>query len=212
MRRSEVIERLKEAEPAIRARGGEALYLFGSHARDEAGPDSDIDVFIDKDRSRNFGFDEFMDIYFLLRERLGDRVDYGTREGPSPALRSEIEQEAIQVFLMAARLPRVWLRDIREEIAGIRGLMKDADLGAFSASWGMKRAVERALLIIAEVKDARLEVPWSKIHGLGNLLRHQYRHIDPEVLWSIVTAQLDQLDNATAALLENLSDAGSRDA
>ena len=212
MRRSEVIERLKEAEPAIRARGGEALYLFGSHARDEAGPDSDIDVFIDKDRSRNFGFDEFMDIYFLLRERLGDRVDYGTREGPSPALRSEIEQEAIQVFLMAARLPRVWLRDIREEIAGIRGLTKDADLGAFSASWGMKRAVERALLIIAEVKDARLEVPWSKIHGLGNLLRHQYRHIDPEVLWSIVTAQLDQLDNATAALLENLSDAGSRDA
>jgi uncharacterized protein len=65
MLRSEVIERLKEAEPAIRARGGEALYLFGSHARDEAGPDSDIDVFIDKDRSRNFGFDEFMDIYFF---------------------------------------------------------------------------------------------------------------------------------------------------
>ena len=98
MRRSEVIARLKEAEPAIRARGAQALYLFGSHARDEAGPDSDIDVFIDKDRSRQFGFDEFMDIYFLLRERLGEKVDYGTREGLSPALRAEIERQAIRVF------------------------------------------------------------------------------------------------------------------
>ena len=98
MRRSEVIARLKEVEPAIRARGGQALYLFGSHARDEAGPDSDIDVFIDKDKSRQFGFDEFMDIYFLLRERLGERVDYGTREGLSPALRAEIEREAIRIF------------------------------------------------------------------------------------------------------------------
>ncbi len=98
MRRSEVIARLKQAEPAIRARGGEALYLFGSHARDEASPDSDIDVFIDKDRSRPFGFDEFMDIYFLLQKQLGERVDYGTREGLSPALRAEIEREAIRVF------------------------------------------------------------------------------------------------------------------
>ena len=70
MRRAEVIANLKAAEPAIRARGAAALYLFGSHARDQARPDSDIDVFIDKDRSRKFGFDEFMDIYFLLRDQL----------------------------------------------------------------------------------------------------------------------------------------------
>jgi uncharacterized protein with HEPN domain len=99
---------------------------------------------------------------------------------------------------MNTRSPRVWLIDIREEIAGIRGLTKEADLAAFSASWAMKRAVEHALLIVAEaaknlpqsMKDARPEVPWQKIHGLGNLLRHEYRHIDPEVLWSIVTGPL----------------------
>ena len=50
MRRSEVIDRLKQAEPAIRELGASALYLFGSYARDEATTDSDIDVFIDKDR------------------------------------------------------------------------------------------------------------------------------------------------------------------
>ena len=114
----------------------------------------------------------------------------------------------------------MWLFDIREEIAGIQGLTKGADLGAFSESWGMKRAVEHALLIIAEaakhlpqsMKDARPEVPSTKIHGLGNLLRHEYRHVDPEVLWSIVTGQLDELDNAAAALLEILDKAESKDA
>jgi hypothetical protein len=96
MRRAEVIAKLKAAEPAIRARGAAALYLFGSHARDEAR--SDIDVFIDKDRSRKFGFDEFMDIYFLLQDRLGKNIDYGTRDGLHPGLRSQIEREALRVF------------------------------------------------------------------------------------------------------------------
>ena len=121
---------------------------------------------------------------------------------------------------MIARSPRVWLIDIREEIAGIQGLTKDTDFGEFSASWGMKRAVEHGLLIIAEaakhlpqsMKEARPEVPWSRIHGLGNLLRHEYRHVDPEVLWSIVTSQLDELDNGAAALLVNLNEEGCKDA
>ena len=75
-----MIAKLKAVEPALRAHGAAALYLFGSYARNEAQPGSDVDVFIDKDRSRKFGFDEFMDIYFILRERLGVDVDYGTRE------------------------------------------------------------------------------------------------------------------------------------
>jgi predicted nucleotidyltransferase len=98
MRRDDIIARLKEADPALRARRASALYLFGSHARDEARPDSDVDVFIDKDPSRKFGFDEFMDIYLLLQERLGSDVDYGTREGLHPVLRPDIEREAVRVF------------------------------------------------------------------------------------------------------------------
>jgi hypothetical protein len=49
-----------------------------------------------------------------------------TREGLSPALRAQIEQEAIGGLWIIARSPRVWLIDIREEIAGIQGLTKDA--------------------------------------------------------------------------------------
>ncbi len=78
----------------------------------------------------------------------------------------------------------------------------------------MKRAVEHALLIIAEaaknlpqqLKDTQAGVPWEKLHGLGDLLRHEYRHVDPEVLWSIVT---EHLDKAAATLLEKIENESS---
>ena len=41
---------------------------------------------------------------------------------------------------------------------------------------------------------------------LGNMLRHEYRRIDPEILWSVVTEHLDALDDAAAALLKDLAD------
>lgn len=113
---------------------------------------------------------------------------------------------------MAPRSVRVRLVNIREEIAGIRNLTKDANAEAFGASWAMKRAVEHALLIIAEaakhipddLRARRPEVPWQRIHGLGNMLRHEYRRIDSDILWSVVTENLDDLDAAVEALLREL--------
>ena len=115
---------------------------------------------------------------------------------------------------MTDRSIRIRLVDIRDEIAGIRDLTKDATAQSFVKSWAMTRAVEHALLIIAEaakhippeMKDTRPEVPWQKIHGLGNLLRHEYRRVDPIVLWSIVRDHLDSLDAAAAALLNGLQE------
>jgi uncharacterized protein with HEPN domain len=47
-------------------------------------------------------------------------------------------------------------------------------------------------------------VPWNKIHGLGNILRHEYRDIDSDILWSIITKHLSDLDKAADALLAGL--------
>jgi len=98
MRKDDVIVRLKQTEVAIRAQGARALYLYGSHARDEAGPDSDIDLFVDVDPRQEFGFDEFMAIYAILQEKLGTDVDYTTRDGLVEFYRPDIEMEAIRVF------------------------------------------------------------------------------------------------------------------
>jgi predicted nucleotidyltransferase len=98
MRRDQVISKLKAAEPDIRALGARALYLYGSHARDEARENSDVDLFIDKDPNRPFGFDQFMAVYFRLQDALGTDVGYTTREGLVEFYRPDIERGAIRVF------------------------------------------------------------------------------------------------------------------
>ena len=44
MNRATVLATLKQLEPRLRARGVAALYLYGSYARDEARPGSDLDI------------------------------------------------------------------------------------------------------------------------------------------------------------------------
>lgn len=98
MRRDDVIAKLKETEPALRDFGVAALYLFGSHARDEANPDSDVDVFIDVAPGAAFGLRPYMGAFDTLKQAVGENVDYGTRKGLHPLLRSGIEHEAIRIF------------------------------------------------------------------------------------------------------------------
>jgi predicted nucleotidyltransferase len=99
MKRAEVITKLKAVEPALRAHGVAALYLFGSYARDEAGPDSDLDVFVDKTPGRKFGFDELMGSYHALCDAIpGIEISYGTRAGLSKYVKNEVEQQAVRIF------------------------------------------------------------------------------------------------------------------
>lgn len=98
MNRDQAIARIREIEPAIRALGAQAVYLFGSTARNEAKPTSDIDIFIDKDPERPFGMMELTGLEFLLEEALGTEVDLTTRNSLHPALRDDIEKSAIRVL------------------------------------------------------------------------------------------------------------------
>jgi uncharacterized protein len=100
MRRDDVIARLKQTEPALRAFGVGALYLFGSHARDEAGPQSDIDVFVDPAPGSELAFIPFMEAYDALQEAFDRRIEigYSTRAGLSPHVRKDVEREAVRVF------------------------------------------------------------------------------------------------------------------
>lgn len=100
MRRDEIIARLKDTEPKLREFGVAALYLFGSHARDEARADSDVDVFVDPASDASFGFLRYMDAYETIRKSVGDEIEvgYSTRDGLSPYIRANVENEAIRVF------------------------------------------------------------------------------------------------------------------
>jgi len=98
MDQSEAIARIKSAEAAIRALGARALYLFGSTVRGEAGPASDIDIFVDRTDDRSLGLTEFFDLEAVLEAALETKVDLTTREALHPVLRKTIEQTTIRVL------------------------------------------------------------------------------------------------------------------
>jgi hypothetical protein len=66
MRRDDLVAKLKKAEPALRANGVRALYLFGSHARGDGRKGSDVDVFVDPQTDDDFGFIEYMNAYAAI--------------------------------------------------------------------------------------------------------------------------------------------------
>jgi uncharacterized protein len=98
MKRDELIAKIRENAEALRALGAGSFYLYGSHARDEAGPRSDVDVFIDRNPAARFGFIELTELEFLLQDILGVDVDLSTRTALHPGLRRDIETSAVKVL------------------------------------------------------------------------------------------------------------------
>ena len=98
MKKTEAISRLKPFERRLRERGIEALYLFGSTARDEAGEASDLDLLYEYDPSRNFSLFDQAGAMLELSDELGAKVDLISRTGLRPRLRARIEGEMVRVF------------------------------------------------------------------------------------------------------------------
>lgn len=89
---------LKRLAPTVRGMGATALFVFGSTARGEAKPTSDLDLFIDHDPSQHFSLIELIGIKQFLEQELSVAVDLTTRDSLHPMLRADIERSALRVF------------------------------------------------------------------------------------------------------------------
>jgi len=79
---------------AVRCR---TSHLFGSTARDEAGDDSDVDLFFDHEKGK-LGLFELMDVKERAASILGGKTDIMTRNSLHPRLRKRIEEAAVLIF------------------------------------------------------------------------------------------------------------------
>jgi uncharacterized protein len=98
MTRVEAITKLKDRAGAIRALGATSLYVFGSTVRNEARPQSDLDIFIDYDPTSRFNAFDLVGIKHYLEDELQMPVDVTTRDGLHPILKADIERSAIRVL------------------------------------------------------------------------------------------------------------------
>ena len=74
------------------------LSLFGSVARGEACPGSDVDLAAELDRSRGIGLFHYAAITDRLSELLQTRVDLLTEPARKPRLQAEIDRDRVSVF------------------------------------------------------------------------------------------------------------------
>ena len=108
---------------------------------------------------------------------------------------------------MARKLRHVF-NDILETIARVELITRGKSLQDFEASWQMRWMVQRAIEIISEasrsipdeIANTRPEIPWRRVRGIGNVLRHEYEGLSDRIIWNVVIDELPRLKAAIAAL------------
>ncbi len=83
---------------AIRGRGVTALFLYGSRARRDNRPDSDLDIYVEYDRDSTFSLVALAGIKDLIEAVTGLAVHVTTANSIPEASRTRITREAVQVL------------------------------------------------------------------------------------------------------------------
>jgi predicted nucleotidyltransferase len=93
-----VLRRLRDAEDALRQEGVTALWVFGSVARGDAGPDSDVDLAVELDGKRQVSLFTLGRLQTLAESILGTKVDLGIRSDLRPHVAQAFVRDAVQVL------------------------------------------------------------------------------------------------------------------
>jgi predicted nucleotidyltransferase len=96
--RERVLRVLREQERELRARGLTRVALFGSTARGDLGPTSDVDLLIEVDGACRFGLFAFLDLEEDLAVLLGRPVDLAFPDAMGPRLRAAVLRDTVEVF------------------------------------------------------------------------------------------------------------------
>jgi len=93
MTRAEVLAHLQEHKAELQRMDVASMAVFGSVARDEAGPESDVDLLVEF--ARPVGMFRFLAVKEYLETILGRPVDLATRDALKRQFRDAILSEAI---------------------------------------------------------------------------------------------------------------------
>jgi uncharacterized protein with HEPN domain len=104
------------------------------------------------------------------------------------------------------------LEDILDNIGLIEEYIRGYSQQQFGADRKTQDAVERCLLRLSEAArklegaaDIMIpDQPWSAIRAVGNVLRHDYDRVDPDIIWRIISNDLSSLKNAVETALDKL--------
>jgi uncharacterized protein with HEPN domain len=99
---------------------------------------------------------------------------------------------------MAARSPLLRIHDMLESIREIEKAIAGKTFRDYQRSWLLRSAIERGIEVISEasrhlgsdLKVQHKDVRWEDIAGIGNILRHEYQHVDASIIWRSIKNDL----------------------
>lgn len=98
MTRREALRRLTRNRAKLREQGVRHISLFGSTSRDQATPQSDVDLLVEFDPAAHVGLFDFVRLLDHLADVMDTRIDLATPDALRPEMRAEILAEAIRAF------------------------------------------------------------------------------------------------------------------
>ena len=98
MRRDEVINKLRAHEAELKAVGILRLAIFGSVARGDNSPESDVDLLAEFDKTKHYTLLTMGRIESRLADLLGTRVDLSSREWLKESVKDRVLREAVLAF------------------------------------------------------------------------------------------------------------------
>jgi uncharacterized protein len=96
MKRDEIMEIIAVHRQQLQEMGVKSLNLFGSVARNEARPDSDVDFLVEFNRPG--GLFQLLQVQYYLEDILGCSVDLGTQDALREHLREPVLKDVIRAF------------------------------------------------------------------------------------------------------------------
>ncbi|MFM9939420.1 MAG: nucleotidyltransferase family protein [Hyphomicrobiaceae bacterium] len=98
MNAAAVLNILKEHQVELNKRGVKRIALFGSMARGEARPDSDVDILVDLDSVAALDVYDFVDLQQYIADLIATPVDVVNAACVKPKLRASIDRDSVYAF------------------------------------------------------------------------------------------------------------------
>jgi uncharacterized protein with HEPN domain/predicted nucleotidyltransferase len=190
------------------------LALFGSVLRADFRADSDVDVLVAFDPEHRPGDRGLSAIESELTPLLGGhRPDLSTFDRLNRHIRGRVlavaeplygELERPMTRDQGDRPPKddtLYLHHMRDNAAEAMDIAAGKTRQAFDADRILRLALTRvvqnigeaATQVYAPTRDAHPEIDWKDIIGTRHRLVHGYVHVDDDVLWGVVTRDLEPL-------------------